>query len=101
MLRGVGAALSLPILEVMGGPSLRATGKVRSSPRLAYLYFPNGVADGAWGADRGGQDGQLLKLNKWMAPQIHSWTNWFSSVTSDTSRQWTWRRHSYLAWWSI
>ena len=68
MLRGVGAALSLPMLEVMGGPSLRATGKVRSSPRLAYLYFPNGVADGAWGADRVGQDGQLLKLNKWMAP---------------------------------
>ena len=68
MLRGVGAALSLPMLEVMGGLSLRAVDKARPAPRLAYLYFPNGVADGAWAPEKVGENGQLQKLNQWMAP---------------------------------
>lgn len=67
MLRGLGAAISLPILEVMDQPYLRAaTGEPR--PRLAYLYIPNGVAAGAWQPQDVGPDGQLQQLNRWMAP---------------------------------
>ena len=45
MLRGVGAAVSLPLLDVM---STRASGESSPPIRLAYLYIPNGVAEGAW-----------------------------------------------------
>ena len=45
MLRGVGAAVSLPLLDVM---STHASGEKSPPIRLAYLYIPNGVAEGAW-----------------------------------------------------
>lgn len=48
MLRGLGAAVSLPLLDVMSVPSLRAADDGRPPMRLAYLYIPNGVAEGAW-----------------------------------------------------
>ena len=67
MLRGAGAAISLPLLDVM-----EASAGISAAPttavRAAYLYFPNGVADGAWGADKMGRDGKILKLNRWMSP---------------------------------
>ena len=66
MLRGVGVAMSLPLLDAMSAPTIAATAK--KNVRLAYLYFPNGVADGAWKPEKVGPGGQLLKLNRFMSP---------------------------------
>ncbi len=68
MLRGTGAALSLPFLEAMSAPLRAAPVKNPSPVRLCYLYFPNGVADGAWEPEKTGRNGELLKLNRFMEP---------------------------------
>ena len=69
MLRGLGAALSLPLLDIMETPTANATGtEPASACRAAYLYFPNGVADGAWGVEQVGSKGEIRKLNRWMKP---------------------------------
>lgn len=68
MLRGAGTCISLPLLDIMQGPSASAEPKAEQAVRAAYLYFPNGVADDAWGADKVDEAGRLLRLNKWMAP---------------------------------
>lgn len=52
MLKGVGAAMSLPLLEAMG-PFATAAGataarKSKHPVRLAVLYMPNGVNPSAW-----------------------------------------------------
>jgi len=66
-LRGMGACLSLPAMESFGAPDT-ALGKPGVPPRLAYLYFPNGSAEGSWEPEKVGPAGELLKLNRWMAP---------------------------------
>ena len=69
MLKGVGAAISLPLLDIMSAPTLAATSTTEKPiNRVAYIYFPNGVADGTWQPERTGQGGELLKLNRWMEP---------------------------------
>ncbi|MEM7311912.1 MAG: DUF1552 domain-containing protein, partial [Planctomycetota bacterium] len=67
MLRGVGAAVALPMLDVMEPARADA---IADKPvcRVAYLYIPNGVARGAWTADKVAANGQIQKLNEWMAP---------------------------------
>lgn len=49
LLRGTGAALSLPLLEVMS-PAAPAAGDRLSEPplRVAYLFMPNGVRPDYW-----------------------------------------------------
>lgn len=64
MLRGLGAAVSLPLLDVM---SARASEDERPPIRLAYLYIPNGVAEGAWQPQEVDDRGRLVKLNRWMS----------------------------------
>lgn len=67
ILRGTGAAVSLPLLDVMTGPGLRAASRTSPPTRLAYLYIPNGVADGAWQPEEVDDQGQLVRLNPWMS----------------------------------
>lgn len=67
MLRGLGAAVSLPLLDVMSTPSLHAADNERPPIRLAYLYIPNGVAEGAWQPQEVDDRGRLVKLNRWMS----------------------------------
>ena len=67
MLRGLGAAVSLPLLDVMSSPSLHAADNERPPMRLAYLYIPNGVAEGAWQPQEVDDRGRLVKLNRWMS----------------------------------
>lgn len=67
MLRGSGVAVSLPLLEVMDRSSAWAGGRAGVTPRMAYLYFPNGVADGAWDAEQVDSQGRLVRLNRWMS----------------------------------
>lgn len=67
MLRGVGAAMALPLLDVMSDS--RASAAEKQSPvRLGYLYFPNGSADGSWKPKSVADGGKIEKLNQWMAP---------------------------------
>lgn len=67
MLRGIGAAVSLPMLDVMSGPNSRAAENESPTARLAYLYIPNGVAEGAWQPKKVDDKGQLVELNPWMS----------------------------------
>jgi hypothetical protein len=67
MLRGLGAAVSLPMLDVMSQPVARAAEKEKAAARLAYLYIPNGVADGAWQPKQVDSRGRLVELNPWMS----------------------------------
>ena len=66
MLRGMGAAISLPLLEVMDSPAVAVEPASGKTTRLAYLYIPNGVADGAWLPEESEPNGKLKKLNPWM-----------------------------------
>lgn len=66
MLRGLGTAVSLPLLDVMHAP-IRAAEDQRPPMRLAYLYIPNGVAEGAWQPETVDDRGRLVRLNRWMS----------------------------------
>ena len=75
LLRGLGATIALPLLDVMrpaaagaAGAATQAAGGAASARRLAYLYFPNGIARGSWHPAKTGADGRLLQLNEWMSP---------------------------------
>ena len=70
LLRGAGAAVALPLLDAMVPAVARAATQAHTLPktRMAFLYIPNGVADGAWGPARIAKDGQLLEQNEWMKP---------------------------------
>jgi len=75
VLRGLGATVALPLLDVFPTLPTVAAG-AQSGPRavaagvnrLAYLYFPNGIPRGIWYPEETGPAGQLAKLNKWMSP---------------------------------
>lgn len=67
VLRGAGAAVGLPLLDVMTGPSARAAEQSPRTPRLAWLYIPNGVAEGAWNPEKVAADGRIVRLNRWMS----------------------------------
>ena len=68
MLKGFGAAIGLPVLEIMAPNSAVAGGASNKVTRMAHLYFPNGVARGSWAPAKVAADGALQKLNLWMAP---------------------------------
>ena len=68
MIRGIGAAVSLPLLDVMSKPSVLAAGQSDAPIRLCYLYIPNGVAAGSWEPEEVADDGRIKKLNQWMEP---------------------------------
>ena len=71
ILRGLGATISLPLLDAFS-PAFGAqapSGTVTTGARrLAYLYFPNGIARGSWHPAETDTDGRILKLNEWMSP---------------------------------
>ena len=67
VLQGAGAAISLPLLDVMSRP-VRGAENESDRVRLAYLYIPNGVADGAWQPEDTTDNGRLVQLNRWMKP---------------------------------
>jgi len=68
MLRGVGVAMALPFLDVMGPATLRAAAAAKPVVRLGYLYFPNGSASGSWKPQQVGESGELKQLNALMKP---------------------------------
>ncbi len=70
MLRGLGASLALPFLDVMEPVTSKAAvvNAARKKLKVGYLYFPNGVAKGSWHPERVSDDGRLQELNPWMKP---------------------------------
>ncbi|QNN23045.1 DUF1552 domain-containing protein [Planctomycetales bacterium ZRK34] len=48
VLRGVGAALSMPLLEAMSSSKALAAGDVAAPLRTAFVYVPNGVIMDQW-----------------------------------------------------
>src|SRR6478672_8574341 len=60
MLKGMGAMLSLPVLDAMGPVKALGNGPLRKSPvRMAVLYMPNGVNPHAWTPKTEGADFEL------------------------------------------
>ncbi len=67
-LRGAaGAALGLPLLEVMTPPSARAAAKTKPPVRMGCVYLPNGVPNLAWRPPVAGGE-RLTRLNPWLEP---------------------------------
>lgn len=69
--RTLGACMALPALESFAGPgskTLSLKSPAPAAPRLAYLYFPNGSAVGAWAPRKTNANGVLEQLNGWMSP---------------------------------
>lgn len=62
LLRGAGAAISLPILEAMLPRSARAAAETKPPVRLAVLYMPNGVYLPAWYPAGRGKDYPLSPI---------------------------------------
>ena len=67
MLRGTGAWLALPLLEVMTPLSARAATRQRPPIRLGCLYLPNGSPESAWNAEADGK-GRILSMAENMRP---------------------------------
>ncbi len=91
VLRGAGTAMSLPLLDVMLGPTARAEEKQQATTRLAYLYIPNGVANGAWQPEQL-DNGRIVKLNRWMRSLAP-----FQSDLSVFRNMWTPRGNGHIA----
>jgi len=86
-LRSLGVSLALPGLESLG-----ASGQPLPATRLAYLYFPNGSAEGSWEPERVGPDRSLQKLNRWMSPLED-----YKSELTVTRNLWTPRGNGHAA----
>ena len=67
VLRGAGAALPLPLLEIMAPRTVRAEATTTSAPpiRTAFFYIPNGVVQSAWNPI---DTGERFTLSPTMAP---------------------------------
>jgi hypothetical protein len=67
VLRGLGTALALPLLDGMA-PLARAAEAPASPLRLAYLYVPNGVVMDHWRPEKEGTDFELPSILEPLAP---------------------------------
>jgi hypothetical protein len=67
ILRGLGTALALPLLEGMT-PLARAAEAPAAPLRLAYLYVPNGVVMDHWRPEKEGADFELPSILEPLAP---------------------------------
>ena len=72
MLRGVGAALSLPLLDAMiPARTALAQTAAKATPHMGFIYFPHGAVQDKWtptGVGQIGEFGEILKpLDKYKA----------------------------------
>ncbi len=62
LLRGVGAAIALPMLEAMT-PALAAAGRARKAPvRLVFVYVPNGIIMKDWTPKGMGSEYEITRI---------------------------------------
>lgn len=64
MLRGMGAMIALPALEVMGGRTLAATAAQNEPARLACFYIPGGINHYRWFPKDTGRDYTIAPTHK-------------------------------------
>ncbi len=69
MLKGLGAALALPMLDAMV-PAFAATGSAaaKTPTRLAFGYVPNGIIMPAWTPEKLGEDYEFTRILKPLEP---------------------------------
>lgn len=63
VLRGLGAAIALPLLEAMT-PAVAAPALKKSPNRLAFVYVPNGIVMEEWTPAAAGSDYELTRILK-------------------------------------
>ncbi len=64
LLRGLGATIALPWLEVMGGQTLAAATGRRDPPRLACFYIPGAIGRHAWFPKETGRNYTLMPSHR-------------------------------------
>jgi hypothetical protein len=85
-LRGIGAAISLPVLDAMT-PAFAATTRLASnSPRrMAFVYVPNGIIMKDWTPDAVGTQFELPRILKPLEP-LRQQVTLLSGLTHNTGR---------------
>ncbi len=62
VIKGVGTAMALPLLEIMETRQAEAAGSGKTAPnRMAFVFFPNGSIPESW---KPKQDGEKLQLSR-------------------------------------
>ena len=84
MLRGMGAALALPALDIMA--PARAAAAAKPPVRMACIYFPNGVWEKAWIPEASGTD-FALPYSLEPLEALRGDINIFSGLDKAASRQ--------------
>jgi hypothetical protein len=86
MLRGIGAAMALPLLEAMAPATARATAVAPKAPvRMACMYFPNGANMKQWVPGTSGAEFALPYSLQPLAP-FQSKLNILSGLDKAASR---------------
>src|SRR5688500_7104040 len=85
VLKGVGCALGLPLLEAMLPRSARAAAETKPPVRMAFVTFPNGAIMDAW---RPQGEGTAFKLSPTLAPlaELKSHITLVSGLAQDNGR---------------
>jgi hypothetical protein len=84
MLRGLGAAVSLPLLDAMV-PAFASTTSAASPRRLAFIYVPNGIMMDEWTPAMEGADFELPRILAPLAPHRNNILV-LSGLTQNTGR---------------
>lgn len=84
-LRGMGAALALPVLDAMA-PARKVAAAVKPPVRMACIYFPNGVWQESWIPEAAGADFALPYSLEPLAP-FQSSLNVLSGLDKAASRR--------------
>ena len=73
-LRGMGAAIALPMLDAMI-PAFAAPGKAAQAPlRTSFVYVPNGIVMDNWTPKTAGKASSITRtLNPWNRSAIACW----------------------------
>lgn len=83
-LRGLGAAVSLPLLDAMM-PAGRAAEEAQQPLRLAWVYFPNGMVREFWTPQGEGRDFQFNRSNAPLA-EVREHITLISNLAHDKAR---------------
>lgn len=84
ILRGMGAAISLPLLDAMV-PAFASTTAAASPLRLAFIYVPNGIVMNQWTPACDGSSFELPRILAPLAPH-HDQVSILSGLTQNTGR---------------
>jgi hypothetical protein len=85
VLRGLGTAVALPLLEAMIQTSLGAEGRAKAPRRMAFIYTPNGAYMSYWMPEKEGPDFDLTPCLEPMAEHRKDMIV-FGGLTCDKAR---------------